>query len=232
MSDGPCPSTAVPLDGSVSFQKCDDLGHGAGGDGCGRWRGRIDHDHRNTLPPRRDQLGGGSGAAAVPGHQGGDVVLAHHVQLAVDRVGTTVQYDDVPCRQRSRRGVHQTDEIGVPIIARIGGQIHPAGRQENMAFVRQEIDFPHGASGVGHACPPIPGLRGPFRPAQREEPHPGGLGRANGVRGDGVGKRMRRVDDDVDRLGAQIPHQPVDPAEAANANLARRQRRSTDPAGE
>jgi hypothetical protein len=117
----------------------------------------------------------------------------------------------------------------------------PAARRKGVDLLpaEGEEDAPRIGAACGHRpgdilddLPAVARRRGPRRPAERDQPHPGEGRRRHGVPRDLVGEGMSRIDQHVDAFCPEMAGEAVDPAEAADPHRHRMGYDLLHPAGE
>lgn len=176
----------------------------------------VDQDHRQVQHPGRRQLGIGTAATGILGHDSVDVMGLQQVRIAVSGKGATG--DDNRCvrqRQRAIGWINQPEQVMMLGLAGKGRQMYPANRQKHPA--RRASQRFCRACHIGHLGPAVAGALKPRWPLQRDQGNTGGQGGIDRVVAHPGGKGVGRVDQMSDGVVTQIAHQPFGAAKAAGA---------------
>lgn len=187
----------------------------ADGGNAGRWAA-FDHDDLDTKCPRRDDLAIGSIAAGILGDHDVDVLVLQ--QLPLVRLAEGAACQDVAAIRHGEWRIDRIDTADeIAMLWRLGeaaGLLAADGEENPAGFGSKRGDC---LLNVFDAGPDVALTRFPGGTTQREERN-GRFFRSHGrVCGDLVGKRMGRVDEQVDAFLSQVIDESVDAAETTDA---------------
>lgn len=195
-----------------------------------RKAGSVDHDHRQGQRTGGCDLGICARPSGVLGNNQINAMRLHQRKV--------VRFGKRPARHQHMvigKGwwvfgrVNQTQQEKMLWVRRKLSQMHaPHGQHDTPGRLVQGI---HGPRYVGHTGPAIPVLRRPRLSGQSNQRHirlDTGIDR---IPAHLRSKRVGRVDHMRDLLGAQILHQPIDAAKAADALGQRLSLRPVDASG-
>ena len=191
----------------------------------------LQHDHRKMQPARGGDLAVSSLAAAILGEDGVDTVaLEQHPILSLAKRSTRGQIDRLGHGKRRIDGIDASHQI--KMLRRRGErrELLPPEREKHAARRRAEGIYRllHGLD----LNPMIASDGTPCGPSQRQQRRMSDAGGLNGIGGDGGGVWMRRIDQGIDPLGAQIFGKAVSAAEPADTQRNGLRQRLRGAAGE
>lgn len=196
------------------------------------WRcGPAQHDDFNAESARGGDLAVACSAAAVFGDHRIDRMRAH--ELALVGLAKWSAIDEIAdARQRQRRldRIDTADQI--KMLRRFCQRREFTAAERDKDPARPLAQGAHRIGDRGCFAPAIAGDRAPWWTAQPDQRHAHLARRARGIGRDDVGIRMRRVDERIDPLLAEIFGKPGSAAEAAAANRHRLPRRRFGAAGQ
>ena len=184
--------------------------------GARRDCGSVDHNDRNAQLTCGNDLGLGTFATGIFGHDKIDPVFFHQRPVAFERKGPAIHDDRRFRKAQSFAGrVNQTQDVGMLRVHGKVGQMHtPDSQQHTFSRTFQRVDRSGNVRDVG---PLIAGLGLPRRTGVGQKRNARFCAGRDGIAAHLRGKGMRRVDHMGDRIVAQIAGQPFGPAKATNA---------------
>lgn len=192
---------------------------------------RLHHDHRQAKTARRRDFGIGRFAAAVLADEHIDLLAPHEIDFVVEAKGPARQNQTMVRQPRPRlRRIDAADEIIMRRRRFESRKLLASNRQKDLPRIFAESL--RGGAGGFDLGPAIAFDRLPWRPAEQNEPNPRRAASSFRMRGHLLGKRMRRIDDEIGLRVAQISDQAVNAAETADTKSNRRKLRRQRAAGE
>lgn len=175
------------------------------------------HHHRQGEPARRDELANRRRTAGILADEDLDALAAHQILLVI-RIEGAALLDDVDMRDREAvtDRLDRPHEVAMLRSIRENGQLEPADREEDAArLIAKRL---RRCLNIGHGFPAVAGAWLPGLAADRQQRHAFGLASMFGVEGHDRGEGVGRVNDGDDALLDQIAPEPLDAAEAADAD--------------
>lgn len=175
--------------------------------------GAFDHDNGQLERARRLDLGGGGMAARILRKYDFDAAALEQADIVLggERPASLYKFD-IGQLAGHRRHIDQTYDVGV---LRRGQKLRDSKAAYTEDDARLFAERRDGRSHVRHEGPVVARLPLPGRPLDGEQRRTGYRGCCDGVAAHLGGERVRRVDQNVDALVAQIADETFDPAEAA-----------------
>ena len=177
----------------------------------------LHHHHRQGQPARRHKLADRRRPTGILADKDLDALAAHQILFVVGVEGTAL-LDDIDMRHRQAISDRLDGADEITMLRSVGesGQFQPADREEDApGRVAQRL---RGGLDIRHGFPAVAGPRPPGFAADRQKRHAFGLAGVFGMEGHDRGEGMSRVDDGDDAFLDQITPEPLDAAEAADAD--------------
>ena len=180
------------------------------------WQRRpIDQDYRQRQFPRGIKLGARALTARILGDDMADAMVPQQGQIA-RQIKRAARDDRMCVRQRQRAWrIDKAQQVMMLRPCAKRGQMQLADGQKHTG--RGFGQRGKRACDIGHMGPAIGSSGHPGRTLQRGQRDTGFAAGGRGVPAHLGGKGMCRIDDMGDAFAAQKPHQPLNPAKAADA---------------
>lgn len=180
----------------------------------------VNHDDRDSQPPRSQQLGLCAAATSIFGDNSGNLVGLQQLQIAAFRKGSPRDHQGGAAQwQRHCRRINQPQQIMVLWLTFEIGQVLATNGKENPT--RGAGKGRCRSRNVRNAGPVVALPRLPCGPLQRDQGGAGFSGSLCGVVAHLCRKRVGRVDQMGELFTGQIGGQPCHPAKSADSDRDR-----------
>lgn len=182
-----------------------------------RQHGPVDQDHRQSKPPRGDELGLRPFATRVLRNDEADPVRGKQGLVPFDAKRPARDYGFC-VGQRQRFGpVHQPHEV---VVLWRSGEVRKMLPSDGKKHPRRRLgESRDGCLKVDNVLPVVPVLGYPWRTLKSQERDAGHAAGLNGVSAHLRSERVRSIDDLADSLIPEIARQPLGSTESANAHF-------------